>query len=429
MARKAEQKMLCNLCGSVIPKDKVVEFQSKFKAQGDQIRKDVEKVFNDKLKAKDEQNQLLLEQQKGLFEDFKADLEVAKDKDFERFKKEQERAFAEKTKDMDKTIKELTKKVSDFEDEKEKLEADLKKKYDANLAKAIEEKAGEINGLNDELKKLRQNYDSDIQKKVDDAVRKKDDEINDIKRKSKDEKEEEIGKLLKKIRELEEKTPTELGDEGQRDVLYILRRAFQQDQIDETKHGKLGSDIFHKIMDGVDVAGLIVYEVKNVSTWSNDFIEQVKKQKTEHKANYAILVTTAFPYKEKIIAEKEGILIVHPSKIAIIVNPIRDFILEIRRTKLSGDEVEEKTRLLQDYLTSPEYGNQISDVFRSIQKWQQVREKEKLGHYKHWEDEELLNKEISDRTAKIYTKVKSIIESKLERAQVTVTEKRKKRRN
>jgi len=217
------------------------------------------------------------------------------------------------------------------------------------------------------------------------------------------------------IRKLENKTANELGEKGQTEVLEVLMRGFPYDKISETKRGKLGSDIFHKVVDNGEEIGLIVYEVKNVSTWSNKFIKQVKDEKVRHCANYAILVTNVFPAKEKVICEKEGVLIVSPNIVRVIANQIRHFLIEAHKAKLTGDEIEEKTKMLHGYLTSPEYRNAQDDLIDAIQELHNIRSKERATHERHWVAEENINSKMLERATKIDAKIASVMETKIQK--------------
>ncbi len=373
---------ICPLCGGKISREKIKEFESKFKAQESKIEKQIGKRYKDKIKEEKEKAKELLKQQKEMFEDFKETLKEQQEKERERMEDDFEKLLKEKTKIKNDEIKSMKEKLQELEDERE-----------------------------------------DIEEKI---AEEKDKEISKLKQKHFDEKEKLIEDFQKQIRQIESKTPTELGLDGQAGVIDILNRTFKYDDIKETKRGRRGSDILHRIYYNNEPAGLMVYEVKNVSNWDNKFIKQVKEQKTRHSANYALLVSNVLPSKERIICERDGVLVVHPTKVDIVAQQIRNFLVEIHKAKLSEEEVDEKIKEIQKYLVSPDYKNALVELIRSIKVWHDLRYTEKCTHERHWAEEEKLNNLIQEKTAKIHAKIASIIETRLQK--ITVAPKKKKKR-
>jgi len=410
---------ICNLCGGVIPKEKIEEFESKFKAQESEIRKNIEQDLNEKLLIEKRVAEERINQQKQLFEDFKKDLKKQYEEDRLRISKEFENISEEKLKNKENELSSIKSKLKEAESEIEKIGNKAENKYKLQIEE-LQEK------LNSNNKKWEREVEE--REELNKALQKKDEKIINLQKENTENTEKLKSEYEEKLRKLENKTPSELGEEGQEEVLDILNRAFPKDNITETKKGKSGSDIFHKIIYNGEEIGLIVYEVKNVSNWNNDFIDQVKEDRTNHYANYALLVSNIFPSKEKIISEKEGVIIVHPTKVAIIAREIRNFLIEAYKAKLSGEEIEEKTKILQEYLISSEYKTLLFDLFNSIKGWHDIRYKEKISHERHWAEEEKLNNKISEKTAKIHAKIASIIESKIMKIQhMNLTQSKKKK--
>ncbi len=386
---------ICPLCGGKIPQEKIEEFESKRKVEESKIKRQLEGQFKEKLEQEKDHWINEFKRQKETFEEFSKKLEKQRDTDIKKIEKEYTELVKEKTKLKDEEL--------------------IKLKKDLELAK-IEEKKIRENVKNE----LKNEHNSEIKE----VIEKKSEEIREVKKKYNEENEKLKSDLDSMKRQLDNKTSSELGMEGQNKVIDLLIRQFPRDDIRETKPGKPGSDIFHKVFHNGEEVGLIIYEVKNVSTWNNNFIDQAKEEKTRHGADSVILVTNVFPGKERLITKKEDILIVDPSKVAIIAGQIRDFLLMLHKSKLSNEEVEEKIKELQEYLTSTDYKNAIEDLFRSIKDWRDLREKEKEHHERHWVDEEKLNNKIFDKSTRIHTKISSIIESRLEKVPIIIKKKK-----
>jgi hypothetical protein len=98
------------------------------------------------------------------------------------------------------------------------------------------------------------------------------------------------GKLEDLSRKLEKQSGEQLGAEAELDLFTELRHAFPSDKIERIGRGVKGADIVHQIMDGTKVAGRIVYESKNTSTWQNGYIAQAKKYQSQYETPHVMVV-------------------------------------------------------------------------------------------------------------------------------------------
>ena len=357
-----------------------------------------------------------------MFEIFQKTLETKTRKDIETIKQTLEEINQEKLKSKESEISSLNKRIKEAEAERAKIREEttieVKKEYELKMAE-LNKKANSTDKRFEDLEKMNGDLNARLATSEDKRL------------KANKEHMEETDKLRQEfeaqIRKLENKTPGELGEEGQAEVIEVLKKTFSrtQDDIIETKKGKKGSDIFHKVYHNGKQIALIIYEVKNVSNWDNDFIRQVKDDISAHSANYGLLVSNILPPKEKLICKKDEVMIIHPSKVEIIAKEIRHFLIEAHKAKLSNEEIEDKMRILQEYFTSPDYKNSIIDLVRAIKSWNDLRFAERSNHEKHWAAEEKLNNTIQEKTAKIHSKINSIIEAELQPLQLSVKKKKK----
>lgn len=414
---------LCPLCNGKIPKEKIQEFESQIITQEAKIRKSLEENFALTLKAEQKTMEEKLNQQKGLFDEFKETLKKQKEEDGERIKQDITNLFQEKIKLQNEDIETMRRKLGEAELEKQETMEKTEEKY----KERIDELKQKIEIASSKKEEIEEKFKEDIEQ-LKEKLHNKDEKLIELRKEHTEQDERTKIEYEEKIRKLENKTPNELGEEGQAEVFDLLNRAFPDDNITETKRGKAGSDIFHRIIYNGEDIGLIIYEVKNVSAWNNDFVEQVKDDKTNHSANYAMLVSNVFPGKEKIISEKNGILIVHPTKIGIVSKEIKNFLIEAHKAKLTGEAIEEKVKILQEYLAGPDYKNAQIDLENLIKEWKYLRMKEKNIHERHWADEEDINNKIYDRTIKIRSQIMTIIEGRMVKIPITIGHEFKKKK-
>jgi len=133
-----------------------------------------------------------------------------------------------------------------------------------------------------------------------------------------------------------------------------------------------------------DTCGLIIYESKNVQGWQNEFIAKLHRDKLELGAAFGILVSTAFPAKQRDFCLQDGICVVHPRLVAHLVRMIRQSLVELHLQSLSGEERGFKLEQLMIFLSSPDFINRMLAVFRAVDKLEALQVKERKTHDKAW---------------------------------------------
>jgi Uncharacterized protein conserved in bacteria (DUF2130) len=87
-------------------------------------------------------------------------------------------------------------------------------------------------------------------------------------------------KLEDMQRKLERQKPDDLGEIGEADVRKLLHEAFPGDHIERLGKSRGSADIRHEVREQGRTCGVIIYEVKNVSKWSGEYVKQAKKSLT-----------------------------------------------------------------------------------------------------------------------------------------------------
>jgi len=296
-------------------------------------------------------------------------------------RKEQEKLKKEKS-TLEKTFKNRlaaeTNRLLNLEKAKQKhLMGDLQKKFEKQAAQKIEKS-------NQALQKDKERFERE--KKV------QSNKYNQLNRQfdaMKNKNEEEIRKRGTKIQQLQEqlrknKTPSELGFANEKDMLQALQEKFPLDRFVHT--GK-GGDIVHYIKDSGKEVGIIVYELKRVSNFSNSHIQQTLVAKQTRNADYAILVTNAKRSKNDFgFSVTKGVIIIHPAAAMTIIAILREQLITISKLKLSNKQRDEATRAVLDYIHSPAFKNSIESIIDNTIELYDSMKKEVKDHISTWKD-------------------------------------------
>lgn len=175
------------------------------------------------------------------------------------------------------------------------------------------------------------------------------------------------------------------GEVGENTLYNILTEAFQQEQdcFERSKRGTEMGDIIHYIKTHNGILDTkIVYDNKSSSTVTRSDIEKAQRYKKIHNTNHVIIVSSNLPKRDienRLIGQKEGILLVHPDIVVEVVKQIRQGIIKISNYAKSKIEKESKEAELYDFITSDNFLGVIEEnkfEYYHILKDQETEEKD-----------------------------------------------------
>lgn len=234
--------------------------------------------------------------------------------------------------------------------------------------------------------------------------------------------EKQVGDLKRKV---EEETAYALQEYSEDRLAADLREAFKEDDIKRLPRGKNVGDVQQGVVYRGAEVGLIIYDVKNVKSWQNAFVDQAKKYRAVHNTPHVVLVSTAFPGREKNLAVKNGVLIVSPEHAVLVAGLLRESLVAMAKTKLSVEERGVKVAQLYAYLTSNEYRQRAEGIVDGVLKLRELQGKEIESHRRNWKQQEQQHKRIDEGIGEVRAHVEAIIESETPPVTVSVSRKKK----
>ena len=296
----------------------------------------------------------------------------------------------------------------------EQLAAELTQEKDAQLErlqqqmtdqqeKLVEERTRHAEALRDQKAKLRDDAEREAAKKVRADLLKKERLITGLK--------EQIDEQSRRIEHL---TADERGEMNEELLLAQLQAAFPDDRIERVGRGRTGGDILHEVRvssgDGPVAAGLVVYECKDTQRWSNGFLDQARKEGRTHKTPYLVIVTGAFPRGEKMLCVKDGVVVVHPTRLLDLARVMRRMVEEVHRAALTSEGQDTKSAELCAYLSSVEFRQAFDALAGSSEKLVGLLGKERTWHERDWGRRQTIYEDVGRKTAAIDTRIRTIIE-------------------
>lgn len=185
-------------------------------------------------------------------------------------------------------------------------------------------------------------------------------------------------------RQLEEKSNKALGDEGEADILEMLRNAFPEDEILHVGAGNSGADVVQTIRFRGEVAGRIIYDAKNRKAWRSDYVAKLREDMARHQADHAVLACLCFPAGTRQLHVEDGVVLASPARVAALAEILRGQVISMFRLRLSGENRAEKASRLYEFIASEQCNellDRMSDATGEIEK---LADQERRWHERHW---------------------------------------------
>jgi hypothetical protein len=150
------------------------------------------------------------------------------------------------------------------------------------------------------------------------------------------------------------------GEAAQMELDAILRAAFPFDDIAPVNKGVRGADIVHTVRTsgGVDCAA-IVWEVKNSKAWSPKWLEKIRDDQRETKADLAVVVTTALPPGIRAFGQVDGVWVCDLTSASVLAIALRAQLQAVHRERVASEGRSTKESQLYDYVTGSEFRQRV----------------------------------------------------------------------
>ena len=188
-----------------------------------------------------------------------------------------------------------------------------------------------------------------------------------------------------------------------------LKAAFPFDEIGEVKKGQRGADVWQiaKTSNGT-VCGNIVWEAKRAKHWSPDWVEKLKSDKLDAKADIAVLVTTCLPEGIKGIGQRDGVWICEFAFAVPLGHALRQGLVAAAAQRSQQSNRNEKMAILYDHLCSAEFRNHIEAIVEAFISLKDQIDAEKRAFAKQWKERESQLEKAITNVAAVYGGIQGI---------------------
>ena len=374
----------CPECGAEFPLSKAIshdieisiskKYEKQIKNLKDESQKALELKENElQTQFKRDKTQLEEKSQKETEEVIKK-LEVEKKEIEKQAKKRAQEAMGIELADLREALVEKEKKIA----ESQKMELELRKKQR-------------------ELEQKEQSLELELTRKLDeeresitDNARKNCEEQQYLKDAEKDKKLTDLHKQVDELkRKLEQGSQKMQGEILELEMEEVLKAEFPFDEIEPVPPGIKGADAIQVVKTQTGKAcGKIIWETKRTKTWSDSWLQKVKDDKREAKADIAILVSETLPKELTNFRIIDGVWVTSIPTAISLAWALRMLLIQVAREKQLQSGKKGKMELVYSYLTGPEFKNRLEAIVESFIKMKGDLDAERRAVNKIWDKRE-----------------------------------------
>lgn len=396
----AQDSIKCPNCNTLIPLSEAlshdIEERARLKYQSELDKN--KNAFETQLLQKDKELQTRLESERKSLDSKIDELE-------EKFKRDK---------------RELEKKLKEAASEEVGVEiADLKAQVDAGKRKLKEAQEHELalRQKQRELEEKEKSLELDLARKLDEESKKIEQAVfsrYEQEHRLKDaEKDKRLADALKQVeefkRKLEQGSQQMQGEVLALEFEELFSREFPFDMIEAVSKGVRGGDIIQTVRtQSQRTCGKILWETKRTKNWSDSWIQKLKEDQGEAKADIAVLVSESLPPGFHHFRQIDGVWVTDiPSALSLAL-ALRMVLIQVATAKEIESHKGDTKDLIFRYVTGPEFRNRVTAIIDGFRAMKEDLESEKRAMKRIWEKREKQIEKIISNTSGMYGELEGL---------------------
>jgi hypothetical protein len=194
----------------------------------------------------------------------------------------------------------------------------------------------------------------------------------------------------------------------------LISQAFPSDLIQPVPKGINGADILQRVQNqNGDFAGSIIWESKRTKAWSDGWIQKIKDDQRQAKADIAIVVSDALPKDYNHFKQISGIWVTHPRCAIHLASALRLLLLEVASAKRTVVGKNEKMEILYAYLSGIEFRQRVDAIVEAFVTMQEDLQEERRSTERRWAKREKTIQRVITNTSGMYGDLQGLVGSSL----------------
>jgi len=318
--------------------------------------------------------------------------------------------------DFDKKVAEKTKQIVSEQTQ------DLRNELNEKNAKLLDANKKELELLKQQrqIEEKTQNLELEVERKlaserkrIFDEISQKSAEENMLKMREKDD---QFAAMKKQIDELKRKA--EVGSqEAQGEALEgalkdSLQQIFPYDDIQEVKRGIKGADVLQKVFHNNKECGSILWEAKNTKEFQKKWIDKLKQDQQDAKADIAVIISIVLPKEIKNFDKQDDIWITDYKSTIGLSTALRQTLILVTKEKTRIKYQNSMKDVVYEYITGNEFSMRIKQIVAAYVEMQSDIETEKRSLNRIWAKREKQNSLVLENLSGIRGEIEGMVGQK-----------------
>ena len=194
----------------------------------------------------------------------------------------------------------------------------------------------------------------------------------------------------------------------------LISQTFPSDLVQPVPKGINGADIIQRVQNqNGDLAGSIIWESKRTKAWSDSWIQKIKDDQRQAKADIAIMVSEALPKDCNHFKQIGGIWVTHPRCAIHLASALRLLLLEVASAKRAAVGKNEKMEILYAYLSGIEFRQRVDAIVEAFVTMQEDLQEERRSTERRWAKREKTIQRVITNTSGMYGDLQGLVGSSL----------------
>ena len=200
------------------------------------------------------------------------------------------------------------------------------------------------------------------------------------------------------------------GEVFELEIENTLNTAFVHDLIDEVKKGQRGADVLQIVRTPYgQECGKIIWEAKRAENWTDKWIQKLKDDQQEAKADIAVLVSTVMPKGVTDVIVRIGdVWVISLHVVKPVAELLRATLIETNKMKLMNTGRDEKMELLYNYLASVQFSQKIRTLLESFASMRNDLDAEKRAIQRLWAKREMQIERVTSTMTNVVGELQGI---------------------
>lgn len=441
----SQDTIKCPKCGELIKVSEAISHDMEIT-----IKTKFEKEFENKLA--EERKQLQDKAKKDAIDSVKVELSDLKEQVAEKNKKleesqkqeielrKRERQINEKEEVLKKEYEDREKKLKDLmQSEKKQIEEKVRKELESNQNIQLADLREQLNEKTQNLEKAQQQelelrkqqrkleddkkaFELEMARKIDlerqNIAEKISRDVEDNHKLKDAEKDKQLMDMRKQIEDLKRKaeqgSQQNQGEVLELEIENMLKENFPFDEIIPVSKGVKGGDVIHTVKtQSGRVCGKILWETKRTKVWSDGWIQKLKDDQREAKADLSVIVSEILPKGLHHFRQIDDVWVTDVPSTLSLALALRVVLTQVAKTQEIQTGKEEKKEIVYNYLTGIEFRNRVQAIVESFVIMKSDLDSEKRAMAKIWAQREKQIEKITLNIAGMHGDLEGIVGASL----------------